>query len=440
MAAVPSRLVIRRARLVRDPPADGATIVVQGDRIVRVAMPGESVVAEPGDWEIDADGRLLVPGGVDAHTHLAAGALLRFAGLPARYPGSPRALRQGFRRPVEDRLAPADVEALAGASALAALRAGTTTVVALERAMPGEELATLLAAERAVRAVGIRALLAHGASDLGGVERGRASARAAGEFAVPRAADPLVRGMAGLDGLAATTRETLDALSGTAARFGIHASIGEDGSDLERAWGLEQKWPLQLLDDSGLMGSRTIVAHASTLSTPEADALRGADAALVVPLRAARYWGVEPASLDLAATAEVPLALGTDGLHSDLAGEAVELAAHLRRRRSAPPPGGEFLEESVWPTGAVLAGQLLGTRLGVVEAGAAADLVILEWRPSAVEPEGRGGNAAVLWAGAPASWVIVAGEVRLREGVALGVDPVEVSAKAVEAARRALAD
>jgi hypothetical protein len=57
-----------------------------------------------------------------------------------------------------------------------------------------------------------------------------------------------------------------------------------------------------------------------------------------------------------------------------------------------------------------------------------------------VEPEGRGGNAAALWAGAPASWVIVAGEVRLREGVALGVDPVEVSAKAVEAARRALVE
>ena len=31
-----------------------------------------------------------------------------------------------------------------------------------------------------------------------------------------------------------------------------------------------------------------------------------------------------------------------------------------------------------------------------------------------VEPEGRGGNAAVLWAGAPAAWVIVAGEVRIR--------------------------
>ncbi|MEY2669046.1 MAG: hypothetical protein RJA59_1684, partial [Pseudomonadota bacterium] len=188
------------------------------------------------------------------------------------------------------------------------------------------------------------------------------------------------------------------------------------------------------------LGSSTVVAHATTLSSPEAEALRSADAALVVPMRAARYWGVDPASLDLAAAAEVPVALGTDGLFPDLGGEALELAAHLRRRRSAPPPDADFLEDSAWPTGAALASQVLGTRLGVVEAGAAADLAILEWRPTAVEPEGRGGNAAVLWAGAPAAWVIVGGEVRLREGVVLGVDPVEVSARAVEAARRALAD
>jgi cytosine/adenosine deaminase-related metal-dependent hydrolase len=432
--------VIRRARLVRDPPVDGATVVVEAGLTTRVALPGEPVVPEPGDWEIDADGRLVVPGCVDAHTHLAVGALLRFAGLPGRYPGSPRALRQGFRRPVEERLAPADVEALARAAALSALRAGTTTVIALERAMPGQELATLEAAERAVRAVGLRALLAHGASDLGGAGRGWASARAAMDFASPRAADPLVRGMAGLDGFHATTRETLEALAEPAARFGIHASIGEDGSDLDRSWGLEQKWPLTLLHDAALLGRSTIVAHASTLSTPEAEAIRAADATLVIPMRAARHWGVDPASLDLAAVAEVPVALGTDGLFADLAGEAVELTGHLRRRRSAPSPGGEFLEESAWPTGPALASQFLGVKLGSVQAGAAADLVILDWRPSAVEPEGRGGNAAALWAGAPAAWVIVAGEVRLREGVALGVDPVEVSARAVEAARRALAD
>jgi cytosine/adenosine deaminase-related metal-dependent hydrolase len=440
MSAVQTRLVIRRARLVRDPPAPGATVVVLGDQVVRVAPDGVAVAVEPGDWEIDAAGRLLVPGGVDAHTHLAMGQLLRFAGLPARYPGSPRALRQGFRRPVEERLGPAEVEALATAAALAALRAGTTTVLGLERAAPGAELETLLAAERAVRKVGIRAVLAHGASDLGGADRGRASARAALEFAAPRASDPMVRGMAGLDGLHATTRETLEALAEPVSRFGLHAAVGEDGADLERAWGLEQKWPVRILDDAGLLDARTVLAHMSALSTPEAEAVRAADAVLVAALRASRFWGVPPMSLEIAAGVEAPVALGTDGLFSDLAGEALELAAYLRVRRSASPPPAEYLADSVWPTGATLAGQLLGARLGAIEAGAAADLVILEWRPAGVVPEGRGGDAAILWAGAPAAWVIVAGRVRLREGVPLGVDPEEISARAVEAARRALAD
>ncbi|HET8724398.1 MAG TPA: amidohydrolase family protein, partial [Anaeromyxobacteraceae bacterium] len=92
MSLVLSRIVIRAARLVRDPPVNGATVVLRGDRIERVALPGEVIAPEPGDWEIDAAGRLLVPGLVDAHAHLAAGALLRFAGIPARYPGSARGL------------------------------------------------------------------------------------------------------------------------------------------------------------------------------------------------------------------------------------------------------------------------------------------------------------------------------------------------------------
>jgi cytosine/adenosine deaminase-related metal-dependent hydrolase len=440
MSPVQTRLVIRRARLVRDPPVAEATVVVQGGRILRVALAGEAVPPEPGDWEIDAAGRLLVPGCIDAHTHLALGQLLRFAGLPARYPGSPKALRQGFRRPVEERLGPAEVEALAAAAALAALRAGTTTVLGLERGAPGAELDTLLAAERAVRRIGIRAVLAHGASDLGGADRGRASARAALDFSTPRAADPMVRGMAGLDGLHATTRDTLHALAEPAARFGLHAALEEDGADLDRAWGLDHKWPVQMLDDAGLLGPRAVLAHMTTLATPEAEAVRAADGVLVAPLRAARFWGAPTLSLEIAAAVEAPVALGTDGIFPDLAGEAVELAAQLRVRRSATPPPPEYLAHAVWPTGAALAGQLLGTRLGAIEAGAAADLVLLEWRPGAVVPEGRGGDAAVLWAGAPAAWVVVAGEVRLREGIPLGLDPEEISARAVEAALRALAD
>ncbi len=433
------RLVIRGAVLGGDPPRSGVSVVVEGGLIALVADRGQPVEPRPGDWDIDADGRLLVPGAVDAHTHLAVGPLLRLGGLPGRYPGTLRGLRLGFRGPAEDRLDPDALEALAAAGALAALRAGVTTVVALERGAPGRELESLAAVERAVRRVGLRAAIAYGASDLGGAGRGAAAARAAGEFGAARLDDPLVRGMAGLEGLYATTRETLDALAEPAGVLGLHASVGEDGSDLERSFAMDGRRPVELLADAGLLGARTVVAHGSTTGSDEANLLRAADAVLVATPRAAAWWGVGLPPFEILAVHEVPVALGTDGIFSGLAGEAVALAGHLRLPRSGPAPSPELLGHVVWPTGAVLASQLFGKRIGAVEEGAAADLALVEWRPSGVPPEGTDGEVALLWAGAPAAWVIVAGEVRLREGVPIGVDPAEVAARAHEAAARVLA-
>ncbi|HVP67028.1 MAG TPA: amidohydrolase family protein [Anaeromyxobacteraceae bacterium] len=434
------RLVIRGAVLAGDPPREGVTVVVEGSRIAAVLANGDGVEPQPGDWDVPADGRLLVPGAVDAHAHLALGPLLRLVGLPERFPGSVRALRMGFRRPVEDRLRPAALEALALAGALESLRAGVTCVLALERAAPGEELEVLSALARAVRRVGLRAALAYGASDLGGADRGLAAARAASAFGEERLGDPLVRGMAGLEGLYATTPGTLEALAEPASRFGLHASISEDGSDLERSWALDGRRPVELLHAKGLLGPKTIVAHGCNTGSDEASLLRRADAALVATPRAASWWGVELPPFEILAAHEVPVALGTDGIFPGPAGEAVALAAHLRRRGSGPPAPAELIGHVVWPTAAALAGQLFGERLGAIEPGALADLALLDWRPAAAPPEGTDGDVAILWAGAPAAWVIVGGEVRLREGAPLGVDPTEVAARAREAARRALSD
>jgi cytosine/adenosine deaminase-related metal-dependent hydrolase len=435
----PPRLLVRDALLGGDPPRGGVTLVLEGGRVARVAAAGTWVEARPGDVEIDARGRLVVPGRVDAHTHLAAGPLLRQAGLPGRWPGSARGLRVGFRRPLEDRLDPGATEALAAAGALAALRAGTTTVLALERGMPGREEETLEAAERAVRAVGLRAVLALGTSDLGGPARAAAAIRAGEAFGRAREGDPRVRGAMGLDGLHATTRPTLESLAEPARRLGLHASIAEDGADLERSWALDGEWPVLLLRRAGLLHSRTFLGHGSTLGTLEAEALRDADATLVITPRAAAFWDAEPASPEILAAVEPPVALGTDGIFPDLGGEAVALAERLRRRHSGPPPPDGWVGRSVWETGARLAGAILGERLGRIEEGAAADLAVLEGQPTAAAPEGSDADVALLWAGAPAAWVVVGGEVRLREGAPVGVDPREVAARAAEAARRVLA-
>jgi cytosine/adenosine deaminase-related metal-dependent hydrolase len=433
------RLVLRDCVVAGEPPRAGVTVVVEGRRIARIAPAGEGVAPRPGDWEVEGAGRLLVPGGVDGHTHLSLAPLLRLAGLPERFPGSTRQLRLGFRHPAEARLDPAALEALATAGALAALKAGTTCVLSLDRGEPGLEAESLAAAARAVGRVGVRAVLAYGASDLGGSGFGPAGVRAAAAFARDRREDPRVRGMAGLDGLFATTDETLEALAAPCADHGLHASVSEDGADLERAWALDGKRPVELLEARGLLGPRTVLAHGSTIGSDEAHLVRRADSVLVTTPRAVAWWAGEPPPYELLAAHETPMALGTDGVFPDLAGTAVAVTVGMRRRRSGPLPPAEMLGHVLWPTAAVMAGQLFGERLGVLEEGALADLVLLDWRPSGVPPEGTDGDVALLWAGAPAAWVVVDGEVRLREGQPLGLDPAEVAARATEAGRRVLA-
>ncbi len=427
------RIVIRGAA-VRGRPAGGTTVVVEDRHIARIGRAGEAIESRPGDWELEADGRLVVPGGVDAHTHLATGALLRLAGLPGTFPGSVTELRSGFREPLEERLGPAELEALTAAGALAALRAGVTCAVDLSSGAAGGEAEALAAVARGVSTVGLRAALARALHP----RRLGPGAEAVRAFAASVAGSSILRGLPGLDGLDGAELASLTELEETASRLGLHASISEDESDLAHAYGTACLRPVQLLGSAGLLGSRTIVAHGSALVSAEATLLGRTGSALVVTPRATLFWGGGFPSLEPLAVHDVPIALGTNGLYPDLAGEAVALAMLLRRAHGGRPPG-DLLGHVVWPAGAEIATRLFGDRVGLLEEGALADVVVLDWRPPFPLPDAPEGDLALLWAGAPAAWAIVDGQVRLREGRLLAADEAEIAARAREAAARVLA-
>jgi hypothetical protein len=67
------RIVVRRARLFDSPAGvfrDGSTIVVEGDRVVAATQ--EPIEVDDAAVEIDAAGRAVLPGLIDAHVHVAA--------------------------------------------------------------------------------------------------------------------------------------------------------------------------------------------------------------------------------------------------------------------------------------------------------------------------------------------------------------------------------
>ena len=434
------RLVIRGG-LVAGPvgaPAP-ASVVVEDGRIAAVVPAGQPVAPRPGDWDVEAGGRLVVPGSVDAHTHLALGALARLAGLPGPAPHLQDRWRTALRADIEPRATPAVVEALTAAGAAMALKAGVTCAFDLLRAAPGRAAETLEAAGRALERIGLRAVLAYGASDRAGPEEGRGEVRAAAAFAAAREGHPTVRGAAGLDGLDAASEDLLAALGVAAARHGLLASVGEDDTDLAAAFSRAAMRPLDLLHARGLLGERTVVAHGSTTARGEAGRLAGSGATLCATPRSAALWGAPlPPVAELGAAGSA-LALGSDGLFPDLAGELISVTLLHRSQAGRPRAAGGPVAEVLWPGGPRLAGRFFGGVLGTIEPGAVADLVVLDWRPAVPLPPWPQGDLALLWAGAQAAWTIVGGEVRLREGQLLGVDEAEVAARAREAAALLLA-
>jgi 5-methylthioadenosine/S-adenosylhomocysteine deaminase len=431
------RIVIRNGHVV--PAGPGATVVIDGRRIAEVAPPGREVVARPGDWEIDAGGRLVVPGLVDAHTNLAYGALIRRAGLPGRPPATIADLRASLRDRVAARAGPDLVEPLARAGALAALRAGVTCAFDLVPGAPGGGRRVLEASAQGVSAVGIRAVLAHAARGPRGEPPGVEDVRASAEFVRERAAGARVRGMMGLAGLVGVEDDVLEAAAAALPAAGLHASVGEDEADLAHVFSRSSRRPVDVLASSGLLGPRTLVAHGGTFTHAEAISLADSGTTLAVTPRAAMFWGAPfPPILPFAALG-VRVAFGTDGLYPDVAGEAVAAAMmHRYSERSAGAAAG-LVGRVAWPSAARLASELFGDTLGTLESGALADVAVTDWRPSVPLPDAPPGDLAVLWAGTPAAWVIVDGEVRIREGHLLGGDEERIARQASEAALALLA-
>ena len=68
-------LVLRNGTVVTPQGFAAWDVGVQGERIVAVVEPG--TLPEDGARVIDAAGKVIVPGGVDPHTHLAHGIMSR---------------------------------------------------------------------------------------------------------------------------------------------------------------------------------------------------------------------------------------------------------------------------------------------------------------------------------------------------------------------------
>jgi putative selenium metabolism protein SsnA len=407
-----------------DPPlVERADLRVEGDRIVER---GASLAARPGEEAVDLSGVVVLPGLVNAHTHLYS-ALAR--GMPApRVP--PRNFVEILQRiwwRLDRALDPESVYLSGLVGAIEAALSGTTLLID-HHSSPSFIRGSLATLQRGLEEVGLRSALCYEVTDRNGPE-GRDLGLEENE-AFQSTRSPLTRGMIGGHASFTLSPESLERLRALAERTGgaFHVHVAEDKADLEDCRARYGVGLVQRFDAHSLLAARTLLAHCVHLTEAE-----------VAEAHVRGCWiAHNPRSNMNNAVGHAPTAalrraaLGTDGMDGDMLAET--RAAYLKMRDAgrgeAFPAALELLAG-----GHRLAAALFGLPFGKLDAGAPADLVVLDYSPpTPLHTDNLGGHLLFGVDRSHVRSVMVAGRFVVRDRRVTGVDAKAAFARARAAA------
>ena len=423
------------------------TLEISGGRLLRPDMTVErgDVLADQGTGEIlavgdvpagdetlDASGGLVMPGLVNAHTHLAMALLRGYA--------DDKPLHEWLREdvwPVEGVLEPEDVRVGAELGLLESIESGTTGLCDMYFHVP----AIVDAIERA----GLRARVGHGVVTVG---KDTDEARADFEegLAVARAQD----GAAGGRVSTAFMPHSLTTVSGAEldefvpeardAGIPIHLHANETRDEVAPIVDEHGERPLEYAAAHGLLSSTDFIAHGTHLDATEIELLAETGAGVVhCPASNMKLAsGIAPVQAML--DAGVTVGLGTDGAASN---NDLDMFDELRDAAMVGKLAAEDASAVDAPTVVEMAtagsADVLGFETGRIAEGKKADIAVLDLDKSHLTPEhDLVSHLAYAVTGSDVRHTVCDGAVLMRDREVLTLDAERVRKEAEKRATAAV--
>ena len=449
-------MIIRNARVVT---LDGANRVLEGaeveigddgaiERVCEAGVGGRVSGVKPADPTLhtlhpasrvlDAGGKLLMPALINCHTHLYS-TLARGISLPGRAPRNfPEILKQLWWR-LDRALTLDDVYLSALVGLVDCAKNGVGTLVD-HHSSPNACAGSLDQVERAFREVGLRGVLCYETSDRDGPAVAQAALDENVRFIerAGRAADGLVSASFGLHASFTLSDRTLaravEAEQGLGAGFHIH--VAEDRSDLAHARRHFHRTVVARLERLGVLTDRTLAAHCIHVTPGDVKSLARLGAKVAHNPQSNANNAVGIARLIELVAAGVLVGLGSDG-YSPRMWDEFKTAFHLQKVRTGDPRVG-YAEAyaAAFLNNRAIARQLWGLEVGRIEAGARADLILVDyWPPTPLTPDNLFGHLRFGIANAPVDTLIVDGRVVLEDKRCVTVDEAAVAERATRHAK-----
>jgi putative selenium metabolism protein SsnA len=415
----------------------GASIFIEDGLINRIVPKGEKVGNAA--KRIDASGKLVVPGFINAHTHF--------------YSSFARGLT--FAKPADDfvgvlenlwwRLDKAlnldDVYYSALVALIESIRHGTTALID-HHASPHAVTGSLKAIERAVRETGVRACLCYELSDRDGAKIAQEGLDENTSFIRSCKAnfDQMVTALFGLHASFTISDATLEKASrlGHDLDTGFHIHVAEAKSDQEFATSNFGMRVVPRLEKMNILGPQTIAAHCVHCTDEEIDILSRTHTTVVHNPQSNANNAVGIADILTMQKRGVQVGLGTDAMTTNMLEELRVALWNQHLRNNNPSVGFMEVANTLFANNPMISEKIFGIRMGELCECCAADIAIIDYKPTT--PIDNTNFYGHLIFGASQSSVdttIVNGKILMENHkLLIGIDEERINARSRECAQK----
>lgn len=390
--------------------------------------------------ELDAGGKLIMPGWINAHTHFysAFGRGIRLESAPSCFP---EILKNLWWR-LDQALDEDGVYYSALTGAISAIKNGVTSVID-HHASPNAIEGSLSHIQRALQAAGLRGILCYEITDRNGHDQALAGLQENSRFIEycrqqKKGDDSFAyKGMVGLHASFTLNDETLDAAANLARSLdaGCHFHLAEDKVD---QWYIQDKLSSTArMHQHGILGKKSLAIHGVHVSERDMDLLTETNTMMVHSPRSNMNNAVGRADIGEILSKKIILGLGTDGMSQNILPDLQTAFLLNRYGASDPRVGWAETRRMILQNNPRIFFNITGKQVGVIRAGAPADVILLKYNPPApMTKENFWGHVLYGFDDAKVDTVIINGKMALRNGQFPHIDENEVYAKSRECAKK----
>ena len=435
------QLLLNGRLITRDPQQpyfEKGAVAFEGTKIVAVGEEAALCAQYPDAKRIDAKGGVIMPAFINAHTHIYS-ALARGLSIVGNNPTNFYEVLDGTWWAIDRKLTLKGTKASADALYIDCIKQGVTTIFdhhASYCEIPG----SLFEIAKSAKEFGIRSCLCYEVSDRDGEEKCLQAIQENADFITycEKENDPMLKAMFGGHALFTISDKTFDRMvAANNGRTGYHIHVSEGMNDVYDSLLNYGRRPVQRLQDHGILGPKTILGHCIHVNTAEIEIIKETGTMVVnnPESNMGNAVGICPV-LPLYKNG-ILLGMGTDAYTNDML-ESLKVAL-CSQRSNACMPNVAWCEvtDMLFKNNAKIGARYFPDELGVIKAGAAADIIVMDYKPFTPFSDANiDGHMIFGMTGRQCQTTIGNGKVLMLDRQLQGIDEEAVNAHILEEAKK----